>query len=244
MSFEYLAAQAVATGGRFAVTDHSCHIFFGVKRAWALFREEAPRAFDEERAAAPERFERYLARVRSHLNGAVPVGLELDVTHDGRIVLPDGYADRFWPVVGAVHWLISAERKESERKILEEFRRQTDWILDSRLPTILAHPFRVLAQDELPISDALIEWVVSRALEGGAAIEINAHKQHFETDVRTCLACARAGARLAMATDSHEPAEFGDFSYHREVLNAVRERGLEPDPLVVDLSEHASENRS
>ena len=244
MPFEYLAAEAGETGGRFALTDHSCHVFLGEKRAWALFGEGGPRAFDEERAAAPERFERYLASVQRGLNGAVPVGLELDVTYDGRIVLPDGYADRFWPVVGAVHWLISAERGQSERTIFEEFRRQTDWILDSRLPTILAHPFRMLAYHELSVSDALIEWVVSRALDHDVAVEINSHKQHFEIDVRTCAACVRAGVRLALATDSHEPAEFGDFSYHEKVLAAVRERGLDPNPLIIDLSEQAAEERT
>ena len=69
-------------------------------------------------------------------------------------------------------------------------------------------------------------------------------KQHFDIDVRTAVACVRAGARLAMATDSHEPGEFGDFSYHAEVLAAVRERSLDPAPLIIDLSEQAAEERT
>jgi len=225
---------AAETGARFIVTDHAFQIFFGPKRPWSLFSEEAGAIVDEETPAAPERFERYLERMTRAFDGVAPIGIELDVLPDERIVIPDGFIERFPFVLGTVHFLLAAHRKRSTPAILDEFRRQTRRIIESGMVHALAHPFRVLAQDDLPVGDDLIEWLVDLAREHDVAVEINAHKQHADIDVRTALACVRAGARIAMGTDSHEPSEFGDFSYHRTILDAVRERGEDPDPLMYE----------
>ena len=225
---------AAETGARFIVTDHAFQIFFGPARPWSLFSEEAGAIVDEEGPAAPERFERYLERMTRAFDGVAPVGIELDVLPDERIVIPEGYIARFPFVLGTVHFLLAAHRKQSPGAILEEFRRQTRRMLESGMVHALAHPFRVLAQDDLPVDDDLIEWVVALARRNDVALEINAHKQHDDIDVRTTVACVRAGAQIAIGTDSHEPSEFGDFSYHRTILDAVRERGEDPDPLIYE----------
>ena len=222
------------TDARFIVTDHAFQIFFGPKRPWSLFTENAGAIMDEEAPAAPERFECYLTRMTPLFDGVAPIGIELDVLPDERIVIPEDYIDRFPFILGTVHFLLAAHRKRSTRAILAEFRRQARRILESGMIHALAHPFRVLAQHDLPVDDALIEWVVDLAHRHEVAVEINAHKQHPDIDVRTALACVRAGAQIATGTDSHEPSEFGDFSYHRTILDAVRERGEDPDPLIYE----------
>ncbi|MFH0964085.1 MAG: hypothetical protein V2A58_08730 [Planctomycetota bacterium] len=189
-----------------------------------MFREEAPKLFDEHAGEAEERFERYLANIASRLRGIALIGIELDVIHDGRFVIPDGRLADFYPVVGAVHFLLSASRKRPFREIEEEFRRQVSWFAERGGIDVLAHPFRVLAQDEIPVSDALVEWVVKRASEGGLALEINSHKQLFELDVRLAAEAMKAGALTAVGTDAHEPREFGEFSYHEMVFEAATER--------------------
>lgn len=236
MATDFLLAQVRHGASRFALTDHSCHIFFDAGNLWAVFSEDAPAHYDRAAASAAERFERYLANVRPQFGADTPVGLELDVIHDGRFAIPDGYLALFRPVLGSVHFLVSAARSESHAQIEAEFRRQVRWFLEDTAIQILAHPFRVLAQDGIPVSDSLLEWVVESALEAGVALEINSHKQYEDVDVRMAAHCARAGVPLAVGTDSHDRREFGEFSYHRRILAVVRDRcdGLEPqfyDPM-------------
>ena len=232
MPVEVVLGLAKERGTRFIVTDHAFHIFFGPERPWSLFSEEAGAIVDAEASAAPERFERYLSRVTRAFEGVAPVGTELDVLPDERLVIPEGYVERFAFVLGTVHFLLAAHRKEPAGAVYDEFRRQTRRLMESGSIQAFAHPFRVLAQDELPVSDDLLEWVVDLAGENGVALEINSHKQFAELDVRLAIACVRAGVRLATGTDSHEPSEFGDFSYHRRILDVVRERAEDSDPLI------------
>jgi len=226
---------AERTGVRFILTDHAFHIFCP-GRPWALFSGEATAVVDEEAPRAPERFERHIARITRAFAGVAPVGIELDVLPDGRFVMPEGYIERFALVLGSVHFLLAAHRKEATDSILEEFRGQARRLVESGSVDVLAHPFRVLAQDELPVSDDLMDWVVDLSLDNDVALEINSHKQYVELDVRMAVKCASAGVKLAIGTDSHEPGEFGDFTYHREILDAVRERGEDPEGLIYDPS--------
>ena len=229
---------------RFIVTDHAFQIFFGPKRPWSLFSEEAGAIMDEEAPVARERFERYLERMTHAFDGVAPVGIELDVLPDERIVIPDGIIERFPFVLGTVHFLLAAHRKQSAPAVLDEFRRQTRRLVESGLVHALAHPFRVLAQDDLPVDDDLVEWIVDLARRHDVTLEVNAHKQHGDIDVRMAVACVRTGTRIAIGTDSHEPSEFGDFSYHRRILDAVRERGEDPDPVIYEPAIESRERRS
>ena len=244
MSVEFLRDRADERPGSFALTDHSGQIFFGKPDAWAGFTEAAPAVYDRERPAARERFDRYLEGIAADFAGLLPVGLELDVIHDGRIVIPDGYAARFRPVLGSVHFLATAHRDSSADRIEREYRQQVSWLIESEMIQVLAHPFRVLEQHDVPVSEGLLEWVVTRAMDAGIALEINSHKQLWGLDLRMASECVRAGVGLALATDSHDPTEFGDFSYQLRLLDAVRASGLDPDPLVCGAEELAGMARS
>jgi len=232
MTPEFLRDKAKETGVRFAVAEHSCCFSFAQKAAAAIHRPEAPRLFDESLSQARDRIDRYLEHAGPCLSGIAPIGIELDVNHDGRFIIPDGYIQRFWPVIGSIHCLLALDRKESTDKIEQEFRQRTTRFAESGLVQAIGHPFRLLVRTGIGVSESLLDWTIALALDKGFALEINASQPMPEMDTRMALACARAGARVSIGTDAHMPEQFGDFSYHQSILRAVARQGIALDNLV------------
>ena len=62
--------------------------------------------------------------------------------------------------------------------------------------------------------------IVASAHRAGVAIELNSHFK-ISTDEMMLRAAAEIGAELAFGSDSHQPAECGDLSYHLETVEAA-----------------------
>ncbi|MHB8997254.1 MAG: PHP domain-containing protein [Armatimonadota bacterium] len=202
---------------RFAVTDHTMHLYYEREMAWAMMSDDGIDLFEQRKESGRDNILRYIDDIRSCNQPNMMVGVELDVQADGQIMLPDDLRDDLDIVVGALHYMPTIRRKAQYAEIEAEFRQQTLWLLEYGVD-VLAHPYRILLQQKHPASDELVEWVVERAGEHGAALEINSHKLFQEHDMLMIRLAAERGIKLAIGTDSHNSREFAEFSYHRMII--------------------------
>jgi len=201
----------------FAITDHSAHLFYPPDKPWSFWTDQAVPLYEANIEVGRERIERYLGLVRELQCGGMLVGTELDVLPDGRLVFPEDLLSDLEVVVGAVHSLPTLRHGHPLAEVVAEYKLQAQILADAGMD-VLAHPFRVMLNEEYPVPDELIEWVVVLARSTGFALEINSHKRFPEEDLAMIRLALEAGVTLATGTDTHRWSEFGDFSYHAEML--------------------------
>jgi histidinol phosphatase-like PHP family hydrolase len=214
---------AETTSRSFAITDHSAQIFYPPDKRWGFWSEDAVELFEANQESGRERIEHYIRTVRDAQCGGMLVGTELDVLADGRKVFPDGLLDTLDVILGAVHYMPTVRDERPVEEVYEEFRSQVVALAGHGMD-VLVHPYRLLLADELPVTEELLDWTVSCALERGFALEINSHKQFPREDVAMVRMALERGVTIAIGTDTHRTEEFGDFTYHEEIL---REAGLD-----------------
>jgi len=220
---EWLTARARENGCTFAVTDHTMHLYYEPEIAWSMMTENGIQLFEERQASGRENIRRYLDDIRDCGASNMLAGVELDVLPDGQIMFPDDLRGELDILVGATHFLPTIKRKLGQDEVEAEFRRQTQWLLEYGVDA-LAHPFRIILGAGYAADDALVRWTVDLAAEHGTALEINSHKVFADHDVQMVKLAMAAGLRISLATDAHNTREFGDFSYHEDIL---RRSGLD-----------------
>ncbi|MGC9316557.1 MAG: PHP domain-containing protein [Armatimonadota bacterium] len=211
------SSRALSSRLAFAVTDHSAHIFYPPGNPWGFWTEDAEELFESSREHGRERVLAYIRAARSAQRGRMLVGIELDVLPDGRKVFPEGLLETLDVVLGAVHSMPTLRRRRPPRQIEAEFRFQVQALAGHGME-VLAHPWRLLLAEGMPLSDELLRWTVATARDRGFALEINSHKQYPEQDLRMARLALEMGVPLAVGTDTHRWAEFGDFTYHVAIL--------------------------
>ncbi len=225
VTLEAYTEIAATTASAFAVTDHSAQIFYSPDNRWGFWSDEALPLFEEHREGGEERIAEYIAAVRDAQCGGMQVGIELDVLPDGRKVFPDGLLETLDVVGGAVHSMPALRHSRPVEEIHAEFRRQVE-ALASHGIDVLVHPYRLILAADVPVPEDLQRWTTMMAREAGFALEINSHYQFPEHDVRMVRFALEVGATIAIGTDSHRMEEFGDFSYHEQIM---RKAGLTPE---------------
>ncbi len=215
---------ARTTSLSFAVTDHSAQIFYPPDNRWGFWSDNAVELFESCRDGGRERILDYIAAIRAAQCGGMLVGTELDVLPDGRKVFPEGLLSTLDVVLGAVHAMPTIRHERPLDEVHAEFRFQVEALAGHGME-VLAHPYRLLLGAEVPVSDELLAWSVRFAADAGFALEINSHKQHPDCDVAMTRVAAEAGVPIAIGTDTHRRSEFGDFSYHVDILERA---GLPP----------------
>lgn len=213
----WLCEKAPEKALRFTVTDHTMHLYFEPELAWAMMSDDGIELFEQRKDSGRDSILRYLDDIRSCNLPNMMVGVELDVQPDGQIMFPPDLRDQVDIMVGALHYMPTIRAKAGYSEIEAEFRRQTLWLLEYGVD-VLAHPFRILLQQGHPASDELVEWTVEQAGRYKAALEINSHKLFEEHDLLMIRLAAQRGIKLATGTDSHNSREFGEFSYHRAII--------------------------
>ena len=207
---------ARTTNQVFVVTDHSAHIFYPPDKPWGLWGEEAETLFYRHYEEGIERAREYAATLLAARTGGMLAGIELDVLHDGAIVFDTDLLADLDFVLGAVHGIRGLDGKDVERAV-ENQKTRTLALMETGVD-VLAHPFREWAQQECELPGHLVEWIVHAARDAGVALEVNSHYAIPEFDLPMIRLCAENGVRLALGTDAHRMSEFGDFAYHREIL--------------------------
>ncbi len=145
----------------------------------------------------------HAARIRA-LDGQIGgvrllAGIECDIKSDGTLDLADDCLAALDIVVASVHSAFNQDRRQMTDRLLRA--------LDNRHVDILGHPTgrRILQREPYPLD---IEAVIARAVQVGAALEINASAHRLDlNDIHARLARDR-GARLVISSDSHSHRGF------------------------------------
>ncbi len=208
----------------FCITDHSAHLFYPPGQAWAFWGDDAESIFDESYADGLIRCAEYVEWVRKAQTGNMLVGVELDVMPDGRLVFDPALLPELDFILGAVHGVRGLEDRPLD-EVIDGYKSRTLRLFEAGARA-LAHPFREWKQKERTVPESLLEWLVETAKDAGVALELNCHFHVPEYDVPMLRLCAEAGVPIAIGTDTHRSYEFGDFTYHIEML---RQAGIAED---------------
>ena len=189
-SLEEMARGAKRCGLKYlAVTDHSRYL-------------RMVDGLDERRLLAQME---EIDRLNAKLKGLrLLKGIEVEVLEDGRLDLPDSVLEKLDLVIGSIH---------SHFRLPE--RRQTERILramDQRFFSILGHPSGRLINEREPYSVDL-SAVIQKARGRGCFLELNANPQRLDLTDTYCRMAKEAGVLVAVNTDAHSVADFGQLAY-------------------------------
>ncbi|MFQ6098760.1 MAG: PHP domain-containing protein, partial [Armatimonadota bacterium] len=221
--------REVARAGayRFAVTDHSAHIYFRPDHMWTLWEGNADALFDACAEAGRRNCAEYIRSVREAQSDGMLVGVELDVLTDGRLVFPADLLAELDVRVGAIHGVRAIARRLPPWGVVSEYKQQARALMRAGIH-VLAHPFRQMLSAGYEVPDSLVRWVVEQAGRFGVALELNSHSRFPDTDLAMAEMALDAGVRLAVGTDAHQVHELGDFSYQ---IAIAQEAGADPGRL-------------
>jgi DNA polymerase (family 10) len=214
-SLEEMALAAKRCGLKYlAVTDHSQQL-------------KIVDGLDERRLLAQLE---EIDRLNSRLKGITLLkGIEVEILEDGRLDLPDRVLKQLDLVIGSIHSRFQLPLEKQTERILRA--------MGQRCFTILAHPSGRLINEREPYEIDLAA-IVRRAKERGCFLELNANPQRLDLTDIGCQMAKEAGVLVAINTDAHSVAEFGQLRYgvgqarrgwleKRDVLNTRPLRDLQ-----------------
>ena len=227
VTLEWYVDIARNTDAVFTITDHSAQLFYPPDNRWAFWGDNPREVFDSCRDEGPARIASYIEDVRAVQTGGMLLGIELDIFIDGTVVCDEDRLGDFDLLLGVAHTFPALRAEADVEEVYDQFQTMVGHLAKLNIDA-LAHPFRPMRGKGYEISDDLIKWLVDIAGEYDFALEINSHSICRDEDIRMAKLAWEMGVELAVGTDSHRKAEFGDFSYHREIAHVV---GVRADDL-------------
>lgn len=207
------------------VTEHAFQLYFEKNPAMS-FKWQADPARVEHVWSSPGRhrmaaYRRFAEKIRSPF---VRIGLEVDLFDNGRLLLAPEDAAADWDIlIGAVHFIQDfVPGKTSQQEAEALFIRDVERLVDHPI-AVLAHPFRFFPRNRLEVPRHLFPAVAGLLADSGVAAEVNFHTNVPEPDF--IRLCAEKGVKIALASDTHEIAETGEFWPH---VNLLRQAGITP----------------
>ena len=200
------------------ITEHAFQLYFEKPRAMAFKWQNEP-ALADAVWSTPERgrmaaYQKFAQRLRSPF---VKIGLEVDLYDNGKLLLAPEDQETDWDIlIGAVHFIQDfvhgqTSQEEAERLFIRDVERLVDQDID-----VLAHPFRFFARNRLALPKHLYPVVAGLLADSGVAAEVNFHTNH--PDPEFIRICAEKGVKIALASDTHDLVEAGEFWPHVHVL--------------------------
>jgi histidinol phosphatase-like PHP family hydrolase len=168
--------------------------------------------FDAWRDSGNEKLAKHIALLKSLSGRGVLAGIETEMMDDGRLCFDPAFGDKLDIVIGSVHFLPPVPAEDLVGHWLSHSMKLINSGID-----ILGHPFRWIAP-KIEIGEDTVRAVVAEAKRCGVAIELNSHYKHPREDIMMLRACAETGAKVTIASDSHRKEEFGDYSYHMDIV--------------------------
>jgi DNA polymerase (family 10) len=189
-SIEEMALGAKRCGLKYlAVTDHSQHL----KVAGGLDERRLRAQMDE------------IDRVNAKLKGIrLLKGIEVEILEDGRLDLSDAALENLDLVIGSIHSRFRLPLRKQTERILRA--------MDRRFFSILGHPSGRLINEREPY-EVDMAAVVQKAGERGCFLELNANPQRLDLTDTYCQMAKEAGVLVAVNTDAHSVAEFGQLAF-------------------------------
>ena len=198
------------------IADHGMAIYFPLEVAWTWEFICDSQIFDKFRDMGNEKLSNHIASLaKYHDKGIVP-GIEVEMMDGGKLTFDESFRKDLKVVIGSVHWLpVSIKLGNSPEEVMCHWKKHTFDLINAGIH-ILGHPFRWL-NAQIVIPDNLIYEIIDEAQKANIAIELNGH-YHVATDLKMIRYAAQKGVRIAFGTDSHQPREAGDLSYHLEIV--------------------------
>jgi DNA polymerase (family X) len=148
---------------------------------------------------------REIDRINGRLSGIVILkGIEVDILKDGDLDLPDATLAKLDIVVASVHSFFDLPREVQTERVIRA--------MQNRHVAIIGHPSGRLIGSRAPY-EIDMERVIAAARELGCCLEINAQPDRLDLDDIHAHAAKEAGVRLAISTDSHSVAGFGNMRF-------------------------------
>ena len=245
MTIEWYRERSV-DAAPIVITDHSSHIFSPEKTeelVWWAWRDapDPVEFFARNKEEGFERLEKYYDRLSRLRGDGVLMGTEVDVIPDGTVIFPETLLKRMDFVIGAIHGVRGLREMPGgfydESAVFANYRLRASALLDAGVNSV-AHPFlewkiHNKKRDALP---KLLDWLVDAAKDAGAALEVNSHNPFPEMDLPMIRKSIEKGVKLSIATDTHSKSEFGDFTYHVEILKLAGIRESDYDDILLTKS--------
>jgi DNA polymerase (family 10) len=189
-SLEEMALEARRCGLKYlAVTDHSQFL-------------KMVDGLDERRLLAQLEA---IDRLNAKLKGIrLLKGIEVEILEDGGLDLPDRVLQQLDLVIGSVHSRFRLPVRQQTERILRA--------MDHRFFSILGHPSGRLINERDPY-EVDMAAVVQKAKERGCFLELNANPQRLDLTETYCQMAKEAGVLVAINSDAHGVAEFGQLRY-------------------------------
>jgi DNA polymerase (family 10) len=185
-SIRDMAEAARARGLRYiAITDHSAYLGVtnGLDAARLRAQAEEVRALNAAYEAASDPFR-------------ILHGVEVDITPDGGLALPDDVLAALDIVVASPHAQLRQSPEKASERLLRAIRNPH--------VDILGHPTgRLIGTREGAEVD--IDAVARAAAETGTALEINSGPDRLDLDAQAARRALELGARLSVNSDAHHP---------------------------------------
>ena len=217
-TIEQLKEKARKLNLKFAITDHSAHLYFPKELVWCMMTDAFPMLFKFYHDKGRQAIEQYILTLRGN---DIITGIELDIYPDETIVFEEDLFREFDIVIGSLHVLDALQKKKSPQLAVTEFKRLTRCLLSCGEVNILGHPFRILAKAGIPVTDELIYWVVNECRKYEVALEINSHYKFPHIDLKMSKLALKHDVLLVKGSDAHAMKEFGDYSYHTEIIKGL-----------------------
>jgi DNA polymerase (family 10) len=200
-SIEAMATAAQARGLRYiAITDHSAYLGVTGGVDAARLRQQA-----EEVAAVNADF------ASRGINFRVLHGVEVDITPDGDLALPDEALAQLDLVIASLHVSLRQPREQVTARLLKAIANPN--------VDIIAHPTgRILTRRDG--ADLDMEAVFQAALAHGTILEINSGPDRLDLDASHVRRALELGLLLTVNSDAHHPDNLAWLRYG--VLTARR----------------------
>jgi DNA polymerase (family 10) len=202
-----MAEAAKAIGWSYVgISDHSEAAFY----AGGLKRDKLARQQDE------------IDEINAKMKGfKVLKGVEADILADGRLdYSDDNTLDSFDFVIASVHSRFSMDAAAMTERVLRA--------LDDPHLTVLGHPTGRLLLSREPYAIDL-EAVMQKAVETGAAIELNADPHRLDLDWRHIIRAKELGIPIEIGPDAHSEA---NYEFMELGIGMARKGWLEADDVL------------
>ena len=207
------------------LTEHAFQLYFEKHEAmgfrWQKEPERVARAWSEPGRGRMAAYRRFAEQLRSPF---VKIGLEVDLYGDGELLLaPEERAFNWDILVGAIHKIRDylpgvTTQQEAEALFLRDVEALTGHDIQ-----VLAHPFRWFDRHHLQRPKHLYGAVADLLADNGVAVEVNYHT--YSPDPAFVRLCVEKGVKVALASDTHDLAEAGEFWPHLQLL---KQAGIQP----------------
>jgi len=206
-----MAAAAEARGHHYiAITDHSAYLGVTGGVDAARLREQAA-----EVAALNAEYEGRGSPFR------VLHGVEVDITPDGELALPDEALAQLDLVIASLHVSLRQPREQVTARLLRAIRNPH--------VDIIGHPTgRILNRRQG--ADLDMELILKAAAEQGTLMEINSGPDRLDLDAGHVRRALELGVDLTVNSDAHHP---DDLAWQRLGVLTVR-RGWAPSARIVN----------